>query len=38
MKLARKLDVPGRSTMTKNELVKALKKANDRESRKSRSK
>jgi cation transport regulator ChaB len=37
MKLARKLDVPGRSTMTKDELVKALKKANDRESRKSRS-
>jgi cation transport regulator ChaB len=37
MELARKLDVPGRSTMTKSELVAALQKANDRETRRSRS-
>ncbi len=37
MELARKLDVPGRSTMTKDELVEALQKANARETRKSRS-
>ena len=37
MELARRLDVPGRSTMTKDELVEALQKANDRESRRSRS-
>jgi cation transport regulator ChaB len=37
MELARKLDVPGRSTMTKDELVAALQKANDRETRRSRS-
>jgi len=36
MQLARELDVPGRSTMTKGELVAALQKANDRETRKSR--
>ncbi len=36
MELARKLDVPGRSTMTKDELVAALQKANDRETRTSR--
>jgi cation transport regulator ChaB len=34
--LAKKLDVPGRSTMNKSELVDAVKKANDRETRKSR--
>ncbi|WP_247827248.1 ChaB family protein [Arthrobacter antioxidans] len=34
--LARKLDVPGRSTMSKAELVDALQKANDRETRKAR--
>lgn len=37
MELARRLDVPGRSTMTKDELVAALQKANDRETRRSRS-
>jgi len=36
MELARKLDVRGRSTMTKTELVAALQKANDRETRRSR--
>ncbi len=36
MELARKLDVPGRSTMTKDELVTALQKANDRATRESR--
>ncbi|MFC3300509.1 cation transport regulator ChaB [Arthrobacter agilis] len=36
--LARKLDVPGRSTMTKDQLVTALQKANDRETRKAREK
>lgn len=36
MELARRLDVPGRSTMTKDELVAALQKANDRETRRSR--
>lgn len=34
--LARKLDVPGRSGMSKDELVVALQKANDRETRRSR--
>lgn len=34
--LAKKLDVPGRSKMDKSELVEALRKANDRETRKSR--
>ena len=34
--LARKLDVPGRSTMSKAELVEALRKANDRETRRAR--
>ncbi|MHA7240315.1 ChaB family protein [Arthrobacter sp. TMS1-12-1] len=34
--LARKLDVPGRSGMTKAELVDALQKANDRETRRAR--
>lgn len=37
MDLARELDVPGRSTMTKDELVEALQKANERETRRSRS-
>lgn len=36
MEVARRLDVPGRSTMTKDELVDAIGKANDRESRKAR--
>ena len=35
--LAKKLDVPGRSTMNKDELVAAIQKANDRETRKARS-
>ena len=35
--LARRLDVRGRSKMTKSELVDALQKANARETRKSRS-
>jgi len=34
--LARRLDVPGRSSMSKDELVTALEKANDRSSRKAR--
>jgi cation transport regulator ChaB len=34
--VARKLDVPGRSTMNKDELVDAIGKANDRETRKRR--
>ncbi|BBE24099.1 hypothetical protein MN0502_29820 [Arthrobacter sp. MN05-02] len=34
--LAKKLDVPGRSTMSKADLVEALQKANDRETRKAR--
>ncbi|WP_210503949.1 ChaB family protein [Nocardioides xinjiangensis] len=37
MDLARKLDVTGRSRMNKDELVEAIKKANRRETRKSRS-
>jgi cation transport regulator ChaB len=32
LKLARQLDIKGRSTMNKSELVEALQKANDRES------
>jgi cation transport regulator ChaB len=36
MDVARRLDVPGRSTMTKAELVKAIQKANDRETRRAR--
>lgn len=36
MDVARKLDVHGRSTMTKDELVKAIQRANDKETRKSR--
>jgi cation transport regulator ChaB len=34
--LARRLDIAGRSKMSKAELVEALQKANDRESRKAR--
>lgn len=34
--LARKLDVPGRSSMSKDELVDAMRKANDRKTRASR--
>ena len=36
MAVARKLDVRGRSSMTKPELVKAIEKANDRQTRKAR--
>ena len=38
MDVARKLDVEGRSNMTKDELVDAIEKANDRETAKARSK
>ncbi|MGY1624019.1 ChaB family protein [Geodermatophilus sp. SYSU D00965] len=38
MKIAKELDVPGRSTMTKDELVDAIRKANDRETRRAREK
>ncbi|MCK0118188.1 ChaB family protein [Isoptericola sp. S6320L] len=34
--IAQELDVPGRSTMDKDELVEAIQKANDRESRHAR--
>ncbi len=34
--LAKKLDVPGRSTMSKGELVRALQKANDASTRRAR--
>jgi cation transport regulator ChaB len=34
--LAKRLDIKGRSTMDKDELVKAIGKANDRESRRAR--
>lgn len=34
--IARRLDVRGRSTMSKSELVQAIEKANDRETRKAR--
>ncbi|WP_403025523.1 ChaB family protein [Salinibacterium sp. GXW1014] len=34
--VAKRLDVPGRSRMNKDELVDAIQKANDRETRKSR--
>jgi len=37
MDLAKKLDIRGRSRMSKEELVEAVQKANDRETRKSRS-
>jgi cation transport regulator ChaB len=34
--LAKRLDVPGRSTMSKDELVEAIQRANDRETRRAR--
>ncbi|UNX53756.1 ChaB family protein [Georgenia sp. TF02-10] len=34
--LAKRLDVPGRSSMSKDELVEAIQKANDKETRQSR--
>ncbi|MGO4689419.1 ChaB family protein [Glaciibacter sp. 2TAF33] len=34
--IARRLEVPGRSSMSKDELVEAIQKANDRETRKAR--
>jgi cation transport regulator ChaB len=37
LELARRLDVPGRSRMTKDDLVSALQKANNRETAKKRS-
>ncbi len=37
MDIARRLDVPGRSRMTKGELVDAIRKANDRQTAKARS-
>ena len=37
MEVAKELDVTGRSRMTKDELVEAIKKANARETRKARS-
>ena len=37
MEVAKRLDVPGRSRMNKDELVEAIKKANRKETRKSRS-
>jgi len=36
MEVARRLDVSGRSSMTKDELVDAIQKANDRETRRKR--
>ncbi|MFT2753805.1 ChaB family protein [Clavibacter sp. Sh2088] len=36
MEVARRLDVSGRSRMTKDELVEGIRKANDRETRKAR--
>jgi cation transport regulator ChaB len=37
MDLAKRLDISGRSTMSKDELVDAIQKANDRETREARS-
>jgi hypothetical protein len=37
MDLARRLDVPGRSRMSKDELVDAIQKANDRKTAQARS-
>ena len=34
--IAKRLDIPGRSTMTKDELVEEIQRANDRETRRSR--
>ena len=36
LSVARRLDVHGRSTMSKDELIEAIKKANDRETRRAR--
>ena len=36
VEVARKLDIPGRSTMTKDDLVEAIEKANRRETRRNR--
>ena len=36
LEVARRLDVRGRSSMTKDELVEGIRKANDRETRKAR--
>jgi hypothetical protein len=36
MEVARRLDVRGRSRMTKDELVEGIRKANDRETRRAR--
>lgn len=38
MDVARRLDVAGRSSMNKDELVKAIQKANDKDTRKAREK
>ncbi|HEU5109115.1 MAG TPA: ChaB family protein, partial [Micromonosporaceae bacterium] len=38
MDLARRLDIPGRSRMTKRELVAAIGRANDRDTRRAREK
>jgi cation transport regulator ChaB len=38
MDLARRLEVPGRSRMTKPELIEAIQKANNRKTRKARAK
>ena len=38
MDVAKRLDVPGRSSMKKDELVDAIQKANDKETRKAREK
>jgi ChaB/Rho termination factor, N-terminal domain len=36
LEIARELDIKGRSSMTKSELVEAIERANDRETRKAR--
>jgi hypothetical protein len=36
VEVARRLDIPGRSTMTKDDLVSAIEKANRRQTRRSR--
>ena len=38
MDVAKRLDISGRSKMSKDELVDAIQKANDRETRKAREK